>query len=48
MKRNKSFTEIGSKYKVSDNAIRKWCIQENLPSKKTVIKQLSDEEWQKV
>ena len=46
--RNKSFTEIGSKYKVSDNAIRKWCIQENLPSKKTVIKQLSDEEWQKV
>jgi len=32
------FTEIGKKYNVSDNAIKKWCISYNLPSKKMDIK----------
>lgn len=42
------FTEIGRKYGVSDNAIRKWCQSENLPSKTKEIKSYSDEEWQKI
>lgn len=32
-------------YGVTDNAIRKWCISENLPSKKKDIKLYSEEEW---
>ena len=35
-------------YKVSDNAIRKWCKAENLPFKKTQILQLTDEQWSKI
>ena len=31
--------------RVSDNAIRKWCIGYELPSKKKDIKKYSDEEW---
>lgn len=42
------FTQIGIKYKVSDNAIRKWCIAENLPSKKKDILAYSEEEWKEV
>ena len=43
--RNKSFVEIGRNFGVTDNAIRKWCISENLPSKKSDIKKYTDEEW---
>ena len=39
------FTKIGEKYGVSDNAIRKWCKVENLPTKKTDIKKYNDKEW---
>ena len=39
------FTKIGEKYGVSDNAIRKWCVAENLPSKSKEIKQYSEEQW---
>ena len=46
--RTTPFTQIGAKYGVSDNAIRKWCISENLPSKSTEIKKISDEEWEKI
>lgn len=46
--RNKSFLQIGKDYGVSDNAIRKWCVSENLPSKKTEIKKYSDEDWEKI
>lgn len=42
--RNFSFLAIGKQYNVSDNAIRKWCIAYNLPSKKKEINQFSDEE----
>lgn len=42
--REKSFLEIGRIYKVSDNAIRKWCDSENLPRKKTEINKITDEE----
>jgi hypothetical protein len=30
---------------VSDNAIRKWCVSNNLPSKKLEINSYSDEDW---
>ena len=43
--RTKSFVELGRIYNVSDNAIRKWCKHYNLPSKKSDIKKMSDEEW---
>lgn len=46
--RTKSFKEIGRIYSVSDNAIRKWCISMDLPSKKTEIKKYSNEEWEKI
>ena len=32
-------------FSVSDNAIRKWCKNYNLPYKKTEIKNYTDEEW---
>ena len=44
--REKSFTEIGDMYNVSDKAISKWCQQEGLPSKKKDIKKYSDQEWE--
>lgn len=43
--RNKSFTQIGRIYGVSDNSIRKWCANVNLPTKKNEIKTYSDKEW---
>lgn len=46
--RNKSFLEIGRQFGVSDNTIRKWCISENLPSKKSEIKLYTDDEWDKI
>ena len=42
------FTVIAEKYKVSDKAISKWCIAENLPSRKKDINNYSDEEWNKI
>jgi hypothetical protein len=35
---NKPFTQIGADFNVSDNAIRKWCIAENLPHRSKDIK----------
>lgn len=46
--REKPFTQIGTMFGVSDNAIRKWCIAENLPTKKTLINNYSNEEWKKI
>ena len=48
MIRTMPFVQIGRNYGVSDKAIVKWCIAEKLPSKKTEIKNYSDEEWSKV
>lgn len=39
------FTTIGKQFNVTDNAIKKWCISYNLPSKKKDIKMYSDEQW---
>jgi hypothetical protein len=35
--RNFPFTEIGKMYKVTDNAVKKWCKKFNLPSRKKDI-----------
>ena len=40
-----SFLQLGKKYGVSDNAIRKWCKAYNLPYKKSDINHYSAEEW---
>ena len=42
------FTRIAEQFGVSDNAIRKWCKAENLPSKKSEINQYSVSEWEKI
>lgn len=44
--RSTSFLQIGKKYGVTDNTIRKWCAAENLPTKKGIINSYSDEEWE--
>ncbi len=46
--RTTPFLQIGQKYHVSDNAVRKWCINYGLPSKKKDIKNTTDEEWEKI
>jgi len=46
--RTKPFTKIAKDYGVSDKAITKWCIAENLPSRKKDINAFSDEEWDKI
>ena len=46
--RTTPFLQIGEMCGVSDNAIRKWCKAENLPTKVSLIKQISDEEWAQI
>lgn len=43
--REETFVSIGKKFNVTDNAIKKWCKQYDLPSKKRDINNYSDEEW---
>ena len=45
MIREMPFTHIGKKFGVSDNAIRKWCDNYNLPRKVSAIQDIVDEEW---
>ena len=42
------FTQIAKQYGVSDNAIRKWCSYEHLPTKKTEINKISDKDWEQI
>ncbi len=44
--RTTPFTKIGQQFEVSDNAIRKWCKAENLPSRANEIKKYTNEEWE--
>jgi hypothetical protein len=46
--RTTSFVELGRRYGVSDNAIRKWCDTYHLPRKATEIKQYTNEEWESI
>ena len=43
-----SFLEIGRKYGVSDNAVRKWCDGYELPRKKAVIQAMTESEWDEI
>ena len=40
-----NFTEIGKKFQVTDNAVRKWCDKYNLPRTIKEIRQYSKEQW---
>lgn len=42
------FTQLGKKFGVTDNAIRKWCDSYNLPRKSKEIKNYSDKEWEDI
>ena len=42
------FTQIASKYQVTDNSIRKWCKSMNLPSRRKDILKYSSQEWEKI
>lgn len=44
--RHMPMLQVGKKYGVTDNAIRKWCFKMNLPSKVSNIKIYTDEEWE--
>lgn len=46
--RKETFVSIGLKYNVTDNAVKKWCISYNLPSRKRDIKLYADEEWENI
>lgn len=46
--RNKSFSQIGRDFGVSDNAIRKWCIALKLPHKKQEINNYTDSQWSEI
>lgn len=46
MIRKNSWVSIANQFGVSDKAIVKWCIQYNLPSRKSDIKKISDEDWE--
>lgn len=35
-------------YGVSDNSVRKWCDKYKLPRRMTDIKQISDQDWEKI
>lgn len=42
------FTKIGEMFGVTDNAIRKWCKNENLPYRKADIEHYTEEDWKKI
>lgn len=46
--RTKTFVEIGKFYGVSDNCIRKWCKRYKLPFKKSEIKLINEQDWEKI
>ena len=43
--RTTPFTTIGKQYKVSDNAVRRWCDKYGLPRRTSDIKKYSEEDW---
>lgn len=46
--RTTPFTTIAQKYKVTDNAIRKWCDSYKLPRRAGDIKKISEEVWKEI
>ena len=48
MIKNYNFTKVGKYYDVSDTTIRKWCDSYNLPRSSQKIKNITQEEWEKI
>lgn len=48
MIRTLSFIEIGKKYNISDNAVRRWCKSYGLPYKKSIIKNITSSNWENI
>ena len=46
--RNESFEELGRRYHVNGNTIRKWCRAMSLPNKKADINSYSDKDWEQI
>lgn len=46
--RNTAFTTIGRQFNVDGNTIKQWCKAYGLPSRKSDIKQCSNEEWEQI
>lgn len=46
--RTTPFITIGKMYKVSDNAVRKWCKNYDLPYQSLKIRKISDEDWKNI
>lgn len=44
--RTQPFTKIGLQFSVTDNTIRKWCKNYNLPFHSLEIKKISDKDWE--
>lgn len=44
--RLESFVEVGKRFNVTDNTIRKWCKSYNLPNKRSDIKSINDINWE--
>ena len=45
---NNSFSELGRRFQVSDNAIKKWCDFYHLPRKRSEIKNFTYQEWKQL
>lgn len=41
-------TKVGEFYGMTDNSVRKWCEKFGLPKKVSDIRQISDEDWEKI
>lgn len=48
MIRNTPFVKIAESFNVTDNAVRRWCKDYNLPFTKRDIDSYSDEEWSNI
>lgn len=48
MIRNTPFVKIANSFDVTDNAVRRWCKDYNLPFTKRDIDSYSDEEWNNI
>lgn len=46
--RTTPFTQLGQRFGVTDNAVKKWCKAEGLPARKQDINAYSDEEWEQI
>ncbi len=45
---NNSFLQVGKYYGVTDNAVRKWCRNFNLPTRRSEIEKYNKDEWNKI